>query len=70
MGVSAAVAGFRGGFNRGTVVGETDEYLVARARVPGTMLRSRRSTIDTPAACSRSACTCSEAARRPRTRFS
>ncbi len=32
MGVSAAVAGFRGGFNRGIVVGETDEYLVARAR--------------------------------------
>ncbi len=32
MGVSAAVAGFRGGLNRGTFVGETDESLVARAR--------------------------------------
>src|ERR1700751_2883281 len=32
MGVNAAIAGFRGGLNRGTIVGETDEYLVAQAR--------------------------------------
>ena len=38
--------------------------------VPATMLLSRRSTIGTPAGCSRSARICSEAVRRPRTRCS
>jgi len=32
MGVSAAVVGFCGGLNRGTIAGESDEYLVARLR--------------------------------------
>jgi len=32
MGVNAAVAGFRGGFNRRTIVDDADEYLVARLR--------------------------------------
>ena len=32
MGANAAVAGFRDGFHSGTVVGESDEQLVARLR--------------------------------------